>query len=253
MFGFDAPDQQVVISGLTMTNGSPPNSFSPDGGAIVSLDGAPLEDEGFDFGAVADLTVADSVISNSVADAGGGIALEVFDSASAGGLTLRNTTVHNNDAQIGGGVFATDVGRNVTITASTFSDNNAGCPGRQPGRRARLARSARDGGGRAIARAGSGAVVVENSTFAGNDADVAGGAIRFVSDAGNPGDPRTVRNSTIAGNSAAEGGGISVSRFDEASGKPWGHGRGRPSVGLSSTIVADNTASFSAGNADGPD
>ena len=71
----------------------------------------------------------------------------MIDSSSAGGLTIRNTTIDGNDAQVGGGVFATRVGRNITVTASTFSNNNAvvptpvGPPGRWSGG---------DGGGLAV-------------------------------------------------------------------------------------------------------
>ena len=241
LFGFDAADQQVVISGLTMTNGLVGEG---DGGAILSLDGSPTRGDGFDFGSPADLTVADSVISNSVADRGGAIALDVIDSDSSGALTVRNTTVDGNSAQIGGGVFARRVGENITVTASTFSNNRAVAP---VASRASGSLDSGDGGGMAI-DPGVGQLLIENSTFARNSADGAGGGLRLIS---NPGNTRTVRNSTIADNRAAEGGGISVSRED--SGPDRRGSLAPPSVGLSSTIVADNTADSVGGNADGPD
>ncbi len=241
LFGFDAPDQQVVISGLTMTNGLAGDQIDA-GGAIFSSD---FGDD--DFGFPADLTVADSVISNSVAGTGGGIASFTVEHSSAGAMTIRNTTIDNNDALLGGGVFAGRVGEDVTVTASTFSNNNAVFP--TPVRAAGTLGDG-DGGGLAVDR-GPGAVLVQNSTFARNHADGAGGAIRFVSDQVTPPNPRTVRNTTVADNSAGEGGGISVSRFEQSQ-----VSRGssvQPVVQLSSTIVADNTASALGGDADGPD
>ena len=241
LFGFDAADQQVVISGLTLTNGLVGDD---DGGAILSLDGSPTTDGDFDFGSPGDLTVTDSVISNSVANRGGAIALDVIDSNSSGGLTVRNTTIDGNSAQVGGGVFARRVGENITVTASTFSNNSAVAP---VAARASGSLEGGDGGGMAI-DTGAGQLLVQNSTFARNDAEGAGGALRFIV---NPGNSRSVRNSTIADNGAAEGGGISVSR-EEA--PPARRGvAAAPTVGLSSTIVGDNTADSVGGNADGPD
>ena len=244
IFGADGGDQPVVISGLTLTHGNPTGTNNQDGGAILNTDGGSADGGGSDFGPPANLTVADSVISASIAFRGGGIANEIQDSNSSGALTIQNTTIKDNTAERGGGVFTTSVGKPVTISTSTFSGNNALAP--------QVSRAASqlvdgDGGGLAVEQ-GTAEVVVQDSTFAKNHADTAGGGNRFVSE---PTDARTVRNSTIADNSAGEGGGISVSRsFTDRAGRG---GDVVAPVNLSSTIVADNEANSAGGNADGPD
>jgi CSLREA domain-containing protein len=261
IFGFDAPGGEVTISGLTMTEGDG-NTFSccttGDGGAILNADFIP--GPGSDSGPPAHLTVANSVITDSVADAGGGIANEAFDSSSAGELTIVDTTIDGNEAEVGGGIYTAEVNAPVTVERSTISNNNALEPQEV---RAGSSLQSGDGGGMAVddstqfssrssdgADVSSGDVLVENSTFTSNHADGAGGGIRFLS---NPSDTsRTVQNSTVAGNSAAEGGGISVSRRLEVEQEPRGV-TVAPPIDLSSTIVADNTADGTVDNSDGPD
>jgi hypothetical protein len=258
IFGFDDTDgdaENVTISGLTLTDGVPffPGCCTnPDGGAILSTDGAGTDDQEFDFGQPADLTLRDLVIRNSNAFFGGAIANEIGDSVSAGALTIRNTTIEGNDAFVGGGVWAANVNRPINVQASTFDDNAAQVPDEVTAPRAPGFFQDGDGGGMAVGD-GTGAVVVENSTFTANSADNAGGGIRFIAFGG---DPRTVRNSTIVGNDAREGGGISVARFsppDDQGGAAPGGLVQDPLVNLSSDVIANNVASDVASDADGPD
>jgi Ca2+-binding RTX toxin-like protein len=131
------------------------------------------------------------------------------------------------------------------VTASTFSNNIAVF------QQARASGTLSDGQGGGLAlNTGAGKLLIENSTFAKNTADDAGGGVRLIS---NPGDPRTIRNTTIADNGASEGGGISVTRNGFERDAATRGSAVDPIVGLSSVIVADNTASSLAGNADGPD
>jgi CSLREA domain-containing protein len=206
LFGFNKPDDQVTISGLTLTGGhAEAGGFVPaHGGAIYSTN---------DCGFAAALTVSGLAIhDNTAAREGGGIAVvptNCTDKAAGatasgpGSLTVLNTTVSGNSADIdGGGIALGFRAGNLLVENSTIAGNDA----------------AQFGGGISIGRDGSQVVSAKGAE--------AGFASIDRSD--------LIHNTTVAGNDADTGGGIwATEGFN---------------IGLSSTIVADNTATTS-----GPD
>lgn len=158
------------------------------------------------------LTVGDSTFSDNQAGAGGGI-------FSLGGMAQVNnsTFLHNSATGLtfsAGGGICSFTGGTLTVSNSTFSDNQAGYDQTgQPG-------SGRgDGGGISVVTGVQ--AEVSNSTFSGNKAFTFGGGI-FQFQA-----TLTVTNSTLSGNSATinKGGGI--------------YG---PGSKVKNTIIAGNTA-----------
>jgi hypothetical protein len=257
--------QQVSISGLTMTEGIaqvgvPANSSYNDpsraGGAIISRN--------------TDLTITDSVISNSIATGlGGGI--------SADQLTLENTVVSGNQGLTGGGgIHLTGAGPSE-LRASTISGNRTGTDTPDVrfgitnpqggglsvsgsggatledlevvGNVARYA-NAGDGGGAWVdgdvsissstfsdndARRDGGGIAAEageilNSTIAGNEAGGNGGGIHASIQSGDT--PVAIGSSTITGNYANDGFGGGVHAYSNAASAPY--------ATLASSIVGDN-------------
>ncbi|MGH2954374.1 MAG: right-handed parallel beta-helix repeat-containing protein, partial [Solirubrobacterales bacterium] len=231
---FDEPNTPVTISGLTVTGGDADGAVV--GGGIASI---PFDDE------VADLTLADMVITgNDAAADGGGVYVE------GGSLTVVNSLITANEAgEYGGGIFlygaAGDAATQLTVTNTTISDNLADF----------------SGGGVYVSDA-SGDAVFQGSTVANNTSNRHGGGISFWGDnnvdagltldattvSGNsaggaaggvwflgPSGPSVVRNSTISGNSAYRGGGIDALPFYD-----------EPIAVTNSTIV-DNEAEASGG------
>ena len=155
----------VTVSGLTLTN-----AVGTFGGAVENISG--------------NLTIQDSVISNSSAEAGGGI-------GNAGNLTLERVVVSDNSAEIGGGIDNAGI---ATIIDSTFTRNSA------------TGANVFGGGGisnTAVSSATRGTLTLVNSTVYDNTSDALGGGIWNFG-------TLTAINSTIAGNSSAAdfGGGI---------------------------------------------
>lgn len=213
LFGFDTPNEQVTISGLTLTDGHANDSSDPgSGGAIYSTkDGLA---EGFDCnGYMAALTVSGLAINaNTAVGAGGGIAV------SPDNFCSQNDKAANGAAP---GQAVTGAG-SLNVQNTTVSGNSADT----------------DGGGINLGfQAGS--LLIENSTIAGNDAAGFGGGISIGRTTFGPSSKQAakavtldrtddINNTTVAGNVADTGGGIDILEGFQ--------------VGLSSTIVADNTA-----------
>ncbi len=122
------------------------------------------------------LTVRDSIFSDNLSGAGGGIYF--FD----GIEIIDRTTFSNNKASFAGGGLGNANGSG-TVTASTFSNNSADF-----------------GGGTALL----GNTQVSNSTFSGNKATYGGGGGYFEADNRSI----TFTNVTFSGNTAPTGGGI---------------------------------------------
>ncbi|MGH2951769.1 MAG: hypothetical protein ACRDKX_06985, partial [Solirubrobacterales bacterium] len=128
--GFPVPNEQVVISGLTLTGGNESDPTSDSGGAIRSFG---TIDPGTLYEYPADLTVRDSVLTdNETGDDGGAIYNEpvyVFGSGDyySGGLTIQGSVITDNEAGDDGG--AIDSRSNgygpVAITDSVISGNRA--------------------------------------------------------------------------------------------------------------------------------
>ncbi len=137
IFGFDTADEEVTISGLTLTGGEPLSdggcSFDTgDGGAILSTDTVDCE---FQEQAAA-LTVSKVTIVDNEAYNGGGIAVERYQpprgdakAAVATGpasLTVKQSTISDNDAfEDGGGIAMYPGSSNLAVSNSTIVDNNA--------------------------------------------------------------------------------------------------------------------------------
>jgi predicted outer membrane repeat protein len=263
LYSFLAPDEQVSISGLTLTGGD--TSAAYFGGAVYSGGGATDN--------AAELTISNSVLTDNHTDGGGGAvftsygSLTVLDSTfsanSAGQfggalytgetdgdqpteVVIRNSTISDNDAGLGSGGFATyDADGNVLIEGSTIAGNEAQTDGGGLG-------FATDNGtvtiqnstisGNEAVNSGGGInlgyvqdpVVIQNSTVSGNSAGIYGGGIRSTYNRYDA--ERTVRNSTVTANSADEGGGIFSYRYDSPD------YAGDDNFTLSSTIVANNSA-----------
>jgi predicted outer membrane repeat protein len=165
----------VVISGLTLANGSAPSYYDSyyhttsqeSGGAIVAT--------GAYYVGTGSLTLDHVTMTGSSAGAGG--ALREWNSD----LTVTNSTLSNNTSTGNGGAIQSWGGA-VHITDSTFSANSAG------------------GGGGGL-RTGSGATSISRSSFTSNDAGT-GGGIQAV-------DSLSLDGSVISGNTAtaSSGGG----------------------------------------------
>jgi CSLREA domain-containing protein len=136
LLGFATPDEEVTISGLTLSGGSPTSGpygecafDSADGGAILSTN----YQECFSTGYAAALTVSKLVVSDNEASAGGGIAVEQRQArekaASATGsasLTVHQSTISGNEADYdGGGIAMYPFSGELAVDNSTIANNNA--------------------------------------------------------------------------------------------------------------------------------
>jgi hypothetical protein len=186
----------VRVSGLTLTEG---RVAAASGGAV--------------FNAAADgLTIANSVVSSSTADQGGG------GIAGTGQLTVTGSTLSGNTATgttSGGAIFLTGPGA-LTITDSDITGNSAASAGAV---RHTASSTTIDGstieGNHAIAGSGggiaaTGPLTLTNSTVSGNTATAMGGGLYGSDDY-----EFRVTGSTITGNSAPSGGGVAVSAPDD--------------------------------------
>jgi hypothetical protein len=106
LYGFDSGEDEVVISGLTLTDG-----HSSDGGAIRSIATG---------GEAADLTIADSVLTGNEATSDGG-AIFAFYSA----LTIVNSQITDSNAAFrGGGVYHGSGDHDGSEDAATVISNS---------------------------------------------------------------------------------------------------------------------------------
>lgn len=233
-------------------------------------------------GKYAQSDIADSVISGNTAATGGGISIAQFSKYEPAGSikhavksTISGSTISGNKAtQAGGGVDVPLLGDgdHLTISHSTLSGNDA-----------TSADATAWGGGIHFGNTCYGAVdgefTTSDTTISGNTANVGGG----VSVGGNPSSScRSVislstpelgaatnaasatgtaavgkngsiefGNSTIASNSASsDGGGVYLNQY-ESSGD--GSPLTSPTIALTSTILADNSAGGAANDADRAD
>lgn len=136
---FDVPvaDVGLILNNLTLKNGNPAFSASPDGGAVLvdgasevtinqcNLTGNQAQNGGALF---ADnggtLVLSQTTLSNNramnIASAGYGGGIGIVDSDAF----LENSTISGNQAAINGGGIATE-GGNLVIRSSTITDNTA--------------------------------------------------------------------------------------------------------------------------------
>ncbi|MBK8821800.1 MAG: CSLREA domain-containing protein [Anaerolineales bacterium] len=173
----------LTMNDVVITNNHAPSSVGaceyPRGGGILFFD-----NEG-------SLTLTNSTVSNnSTAYGGGGIYFSSYN----GNISLNNVTIDNNQTTEadGGGVEINNALSTVTITNSTFSNNDAS------------GGSGTEGGGLKISAPNTTpTVTIQNSLFSSNTALQDGGGIYIFKL------PVTITNSTIADNSASgDGGGL---------------------------------------------
>ncbi len=150
----------VTIEQLTISGG---NAADSSGGGIINQE---------------NLIVNDSIISDSLAQWGGGISSDDYATT-----TINNSTITNNVAGSGGGVSKSSA--TTIINNSTISGN--------------VARE-RDGGGIDSVTPYGGPTIINNSTISGNSANRYGGGV-FGFDS-----TVEINNSTITGNTAKNGG-----------------------------------------------
>ena len=137
--------QTVVVSGLTIRNGS-----APAGGGIRN-------------GSDSSLTVSDCVISGNAADGNGG-GIQNWG-ARATSLVIDASTLANNRADSDGGGISNEFEAAAAVTNSTLADNVAGVHG--GGIYSWTTHAAGLGGGAQL--------LVTQSTLSGNDATLGGG------------------------------------------------------------------------------
>jgi hypothetical protein len=220
--------QSVTVSGLTLVGAS---GNDVTNGGIFYAGGV---------GSNSNLTIADSVLTGSVAISNGG-AIQVYN----GSVHVQNSTISGNNAGSNGAGIYVYFG-SLQVDSSTISGNTAGSGGggvyfgdtNAPS----AIRNSTISGNRVTGGFGDGGAVyldndyqlspilIENSTLSGNIAGSGGGdkggAIYDFSNDGNP-SALTIDSSTIAANSAGEAGGGIYQYYGET---------------IRSTIIADNTA-----------
>lgn len=181
----------VLISGLTLTGGRAPDLGATDGFDSNNDGNDDDPGDGNDGGALynvdADLTIRNCVISgNAAVDGdGGGVA-----SGTYGRLLIQGTTFFNNTAgpaSSGGALYSGRNGINVTIEDCLFSGNTAGVHG-----------------GAAYVRDAQ-VTEIRRTTFVNNTAGRAGGALYFGGDVSTR--QLAIDTSSFANNTAASDGG----------------------------------------------
>ena len=195
----------LTLRGITITDGFLDDPIA-QGAGVLSFSTLTIEDSAIfdnhnqqaDGGGIwaASLTMTDSiVVENSAAEDGGGIA--------GGPLTIDGSTIAENDAgpapaARGGGI--TTNANDLTITDSVFDANSvSGANG--------------SGGALSIQVSSSGTKMISGSTFTGNDADYAGGAINV--SLNSPTAPVDIETTRIEDSEAGRfGGGIRVAGGD---------------------------------------
>ncbi len=212
-------DKPVTIAGLKIADGT-----APSGGANPGI-GGDIINSGATLALVDDL-----IVGGEAGDEGGGIA------SFEGPLILRSSTVSGNHAVGDAGLVAGGSSESWTIESSTIAGNVAlGFDGgvflltSSTGLIADSTisgNSAKGNAGGDLSPAAGGAIIVRNSTIAGNvAAESAGGLETYLGAGGRV----TIEDSTIAANHALGGEGGGIRAVD-------------PGLTLTDTIVAANTA-----------
>ena len=195
------PDATVIISDLTITNGTTPRGEA--GGGIyndhstLTLNACDVSDNLADLGSGGGIftygglgTVNNSTFTGNSAFFGGGIYI-VADQSGNATLTVNTSTfIGNMGGFAGGGIYNYAISGSATVTLnnSTFNGNSAGTNGA--------------GGGGGIYNDNGGTATVNNSTFSSNSSSIfAGGAIYNSNNL-------TLNNTTFNGDSADVAGSI---------------------------------------------
>ena len=198
---------QTIISGDLV---NPSRIFFLDTGTNLTIEGVTIEKGSTQFNnaggvmqaiALGSLTIRDSVIRNNSSQFGGAIYASQNLNLGLGTITIENTTFSGNSTRLGPGGAIRLFNNPVTITDSTFIDNQSRTAGEE---------EASNGGALHVT---GGTLTITGSTFSGNsagsgpDSDAGSGGAIFVNGA-----EATIVNSTISGNLAyAHGGAIAAS------------------------------------------
>jgi CSLREA domain-containing protein len=182
-----------------------------------------------------------STVTGNTGGTGGGLGLSV-GSIKYAAARVTDTTISGNQGIHGAGVEIDGVsaGSKVILNRSTLSDNHGG--------------DNSFGGGLLIDYTTTGSIQLLDSTVSGNSATAGGGVsigsdhnVQLIGSYNDRSGSIDFDNSTIAGNTAAaHGGGIYLSDYD--SGSP--SAKKSASAGITSTIVAGNTAGGAAQDLD---
>jgi hypothetical protein len=212
---------RLAIQGSTLSDNHATGSPYAAGGAV-------------NFGQkYSGMTITDSTISGNTAEGrGGGIASFASPSPKYHPTQnqIVNTTISGNTADgIGGGLYSQGLASadgSFTIDHSTLSGNHAG--------------SGAQGGGIQIGNTVFGTFRTVDSTISGNSANIGAGVAIATTNTEQVGGEGSISfdNSTIASNTAATGGGGMYLGIYGPSGGPY---TSSATIGLNSTIVANNT------------
>jgi hypothetical protein len=235
------------------------NSADQNGGGIAS------------FGKYAQMDIRNTTISDNSARSGGGIGVFQLYKYSEGSPNnvkhalksqIVDTTISGNKAPEGGGglnVGWLGDGDHFTVTHSTISGNDA-----QTGDATGLGGGVKFGnpyysvrnGGEGYGAPVDGEFHAIDSTISGNTADLGGGVATGSTYDGEersapanetrpvigPDGSVEFENSTIASNNASSGGGVYLNGYDSTPYDQSGPTYDSPTIALTSTILADNTA-----------
>ncbi len=166
-FYFHSGETGAVVSGMTIENGY---EVSTGGGIYIGN---------------SSVSVQNCVISNCIANEGGGI----YNDSSGGTIMVTNCTITGNNAQYGAGVYDFNINNPITLTNCTITDNNAQFNG--------------NGGGVYNANYG-GTVTMTNCVVTGDSAQSCGGGIYN----GNYSGAIMLIACSIIGNTATAGSGV---------------------------------------------
>jgi hypothetical protein len=141
-----AASRNVVISGLTISNGTAPGN---QGGGILNSGILTL--------------INDTISLNSAIGGNGGGIYNNSGTLNIVGSTISGNKIDSATAGSGGGIF--NFGGTITITNSTLSGNSAASPGNTSG----------DHGGAIFSNVGT--VTITSSTISANKSDIGGGLL----------------------------------------------------------------------------
>ena len=166
------------------SNGGAANADLSIADSVLTQNTAQFGAGAYAVGSTADIAFTRSTLAGNLASSGGGIEVETGASAS-----VRDSTLSTNQATTGGGGVRAFNGASFAATNSTLSGNLAG----------------QSGGGVYALRLGSGAIALANTTIANNRAQFGGGiAIENTFPVGQmtPANAVSIVDTVVAGNAA---------------------------------------------------
>jgi hypothetical protein len=220
--------QSVQFTDVTLTNDT-----AKQGGGLAVLGG-------FD-GATVTLTAC-NVLTNHATGAGGGVALSSNGAVAAAELSIADSVLTQNTAPLGAGAYAFGTTADIAFTRSTLAGNLASSGGGievETGASASILDSTLSGNQAGISGGGvrvlnGASFAATNSTLSGNLAGLFGGGV-YALGLGNG--AIFLANTTIANNQAQGGGGVAIENTF-----PIGQMTPTNAISIVDTIVAGNPA-----------